>query len=214
MEAVRYDEASIIRGLEQLPTDLRCAFAFFCAARLAPAYQAFHLRTGRGDSAALWSLADRLWADLRGDRMSAEEVKTAIDEGMALVPSEDDEGWDETQPYAEDAAAALVYVFRARLSGDVQEAAWSARCTYETFDHLVQAVAGLDPTTPEAEAAILSHPLLQRELSRQLRDLQELAALRRSDAADATARLEAMLARARSEGDEVFGAMGATPAKT
>lgn len=206
MKNLRYDEASIISGLDHLPPPLRSAFAFFCAARLIPAYKAFHDRTCRGDFEAVRALADKLWTDLlNGYRMSTEELTTAIDEGMALLPSEHEEGWDETEPYAEGAASALIYSFRARLTEAAQEAAWAARCAYDAFDHLVQDRAGIDPTTPEDEAAILSHPLMQRELGRQLRDLQELAELPRLDVADASARLEAMLTRARREGEEVFG---------
>jgi uncharacterized protein YjaG (DUF416 family) len=206
VESVRFDEESMIRTLGNLPPRLRTAFALFCATRLLPAYRNFYARTRRGDPSALRLLAERLWLDLLSEHLSSDELTAAIDEGMALVPSEEDDGWDQaSQPYAEDAAAALVYALRSRLTGDAVEAVRSARRAYESFDHLVQAQAGIDPITPEDEAAILSHPLLQRELSRQLRDLQELAAVPRLDVADASVLLEAMLARAREEGEEVFG---------
>ena len=67
-------------------------------------------------------LKDRLWRDIHGDTMTTDEIEVAVDRAMQLVPSEED-GWDdETQPYAEDAAA-LAYALRARLTCDPQEAA-------------------------------------------------------------------------------------------
>jgi hypothetical protein len=96
---------------------------------------------------------------------------------IGLVPSEDD-GWDEeTQPYAEDAAAALAYAVRARLSGSAQDASWAARRVYEAIDHYVTATSGLSVNSPEAEVKILSDARIQAELARQTRDLEELAEL-------------------------------------
>lgn len=105
-------------------------------------------------------------------RSASPPVRAALDEAERLVPSEDD-GWDEpTQPYAEDAAAALVYAIRARLTGHAQEGAWAGRRAYEAVDHYVRNVMQV-----EDETTILSHPVVQAELSRQRRDLLELARL-------------------------------------
>jgi hypothetical protein len=91
-----------------------------------------------------------------------------------LIPPEDD-GWDDVErAYAEDAAAALGYAFRARMTGDPQEAAWASRRAYEAIDHFVQ---GKSSGTTLDDAAILSHPLVQSELARQERDLNDLAAM-------------------------------------
>lgn len=182
MQHLAYDEASNVRLLEQLATPLRAAFALLCALRILPRYRRFHSATGRGDPVALEAIAERLWEDLGGDKMSDDELKRAAERCLALVPSEED-GWDEaTQPFAEDAAAAVAYAVRARLTGDPQEAAWAGRRVYESIDRYVVATTGLSLDDPDDELTVLSHPLVQAELARQQRDLKDLAGLTSSDA--------------------------------
>jgi hypothetical protein len=127
MTLLIYDEAANIERLKILPLRLRVSFALLTALRILPAYARFHARTGRGDPAALQVLAERLWRDVNGEPMAEYELQQALDLAMTLVPSEED-GWDQqTQPYAEDAAAAIAYALRARLRDDPREAAWAAR---------------------------------------------------------------------------------------
>ena len=174
MNQLVYDEAEMIQSLSHLTTPMRTAFALLAATRIVPAYRRFHSQTGRGDPVALESLIERLWQDIDGDPIPDEELKRATDRALSLVPTEA-EGWDEeTQPYAEDAAAAVAYAFRARSTDSPQEAAWSARRVYESLDHYVTRITGMSPEEREDELAILSHPLIQAELARQRRDLNDL----------------------------------------
>jgi hypothetical protein len=116
MQPVAYDEASNLQLLGRLAAPLRVVFALLCAIRILPLYRRFHSATGRGDPAALEAMAERLWGDIAGAQMSAEELKSAAEHSLSLVPSETD-GWDEeTQPFAEDAAAALAYAFLSLLT--------------------------------------------------------------------------------------------------
>jgi uncharacterized protein YjaG (DUF416 family) len=177
MQVLRYNEAANTETLERLPAQLRVAFALLCAIRILPSYERFHSRTGRGDPGALNALSDRLWQDITGDPMTEAEVQLAIDRATRLVPTEDN-GWDqETQPYAEDAAAALTYALRTRLTGDAQEAAWASRRVYESADHFVIALTGITPDTSSQELEVMTHPVVQNELARQRRDLRELTDL-------------------------------------
>jgi uncharacterized protein YjaG (DUF416 family) len=177
MQHLLYDEAANVRRLAQLPAPLRVAFALLSGMRILPRYRCFHAATGRGDPASLEAIAERLWGDVLGDRMSNDEIKSTADSCLALVPSEED-GWDEaTQPFAEDAAAAVAYAVRSRLTGEPQEGAWAARRAYETVERYVVATTGLSLDDPEDELTVLSHPLVQAELARQQRDLEDLTAL-------------------------------------
>jgi hypothetical protein len=47
---------------------------------------------------------------------------------------------------------------------------------HEALDHYVVAQEGIDTNQDDAEARVLSHPLIQAELLRQQRDLTELSA--------------------------------------
>jgi uncharacterized protein YjaG (DUF416 family) len=171
--AIKYDEAAIIEQLERLPENLRVLFAFLVAVRLFPSYLAFHSQTGRGNADELRSILERLWADLNGDSMPREEVKQAVDRATDLVPKNDD-GDEETQPLAEDAAAALTYALRTRLNGSAQEADWAARTAYEATDHIATKYLELSSIKRDDEQEILASAVVQDELSRQWRDLAEL----------------------------------------
>lgn len=194
-----YDESENVGLLEALTPKARLIFALLCASRLLPAYRRFYETTGRGKPSVVEALAGRLWRLAGADETDESSLREAADECERLVPSED-EGWDEaTQPYAEDAAAALAYAFRARLTGRAQEAAWAGRRAYEALDHHVRNLLQDDD-----EANILSHPLVQAELARQRRDLTELAKLERSHAMDEAVLVLRM--RAEAEADHVFTA--------
>jgi uncharacterized protein YjaG (DUF416 family) len=129
MTLLQYDEAAILQHLNQLPARFRVLFALLVVMRILPTYRRFHEKTGRGDPVVLEGVAERLWSDIAGAEVSNEELQAMANMIIGLVPTEDD-GWDEeTQPYAEDAAAALAYAVRARLSGSAQDASWAARRT-------------------------------------------------------------------------------------
>jgi uncharacterized protein YjaG (DUF416 family) len=206
MTILHYDETANIQRLKNLPIRLRVLFALLTALRILPTYARFHARTGRGDPAALQELVERLWRDVSGEPMTEREAQAAVDRAMQLVPPEDD-GWDEeSQPYAEDAAAAIAYALRARLTDDPQEAAWAARRVYEAADHFAETISGLALGEPQGEKAILSQRVVQAELARQARDLGELAELARS-ATDDT-RLSQMRQRSEHEAESFFQGTG------
>ena len=117
------------------------------------------------------------------------------------MPSEEDEPSDE-QPYAEDAVVALVYALEARVTQGSQEAAWSARRAYEALDRFVM-YDDSGVIVMANEQRLLEHPLVQAELARQKRDLDELRAVGDQDARDVAARLRD---RAKEDARFVFGA--------
>lgn len=174
---VPYNEAELVRALSGVPAQLRVAFAAACAERLFPAYAAFSNRTGRGNPVALATILDRVWSDLLGDKMGLEQIHAELARCMGLVPGEDDQPWVEEQAYADDAASAVAFTLRALESGEPQEAAWAARRAYEALDHHVIHRLGI-----EAEEQVLAHPVVQAELERQHRDVDELHATRQDPA--------------------------------
>lgn len=168
-----YNEAANIRALQRMGIDARVLFAMQCATRLLPAYHNFYKVTGRGDPQMLEQIAARVWADLATPHVSGSDTTQMIELCSTLIPAED-ESWDEsTQPYAEDAAAALAYALRARVTGEAQEAAWAGRRAYEARVHYARALLekSHDHVT---DSEISHHPAVQNELERQRRDLDEL----------------------------------------
>jgi uncharacterized protein YjaG (DUF416 family) len=194
---IRYDEEANIRKLSDVGVRSRVLFALLCALRVLPMYRQFHDSTGRGNPDQLEALLERLWNDVTGQEMGAAELQVALDTCMHLIPRED-EGWDgETQAYAEDAAAALAYALRARLSGDPREAALAGRRVYEAVDYFLNSTGGLP--LDASEEVILSHPLIQAELQRQQRDLDEIAQMARTEFSPS--RLREMRERSKGEAE-------------
>jgi uncharacterized protein YjaG (DUF416 family) len=196
MTLLRYDEAALVRDLARVGTNSRVAFAGSSAERLFPAYEGFYKRSGRGDRAGLAAILERVWRHLLGDEMSTEQVRAELSRCMALIPGEDDEPWMDEQAYADDAASAIAYTLRALEIGEPQEAAWAARRAYEAADHHVT-----HRLRVEGESQVLAHPIIQVELSRQHRDLEELLGARQESAELFTHLRE----RARAEGADFFG---------
>ena len=192
---IPFDEASVLRKLHGLAVASRVAFAAACAERLFPAYEAFSELAGRGDARALGDMLSRVWEDLLGRKMDPNELQADIECCMDLIPGEDEEPWLDDQPYADDAASAVAYTLRALQRADSQESAWAARRAYEAVDHHVTHRLGIDD-----EAQVAGHPVVEAELLRQRRDLDELDAAG-DEPAEAIVRLRD---RAREEARDVF----------
>jgi uncharacterized protein YjaG (DUF416 family) len=197
MSYLRYDEREIIRKLDQLDPTAKVSFAAACAQRQMPNYLAFSEKTGQGEPHTLITILECAWWDALGrKKMSDDEVRVNLDRCMALIPKEDEVPWVDEQPYAEDAASAVVYVLRARNTGESQDAAYAARVAYEALDHHVINRLGVDD-----EDRAFMHPVVQAELTRQQRDLDDL---RGCDGriAEVIARLQD---RAKAEATTFFG---------
>jgi hypothetical protein len=163
--------------------------------------------------------------------MSADEVQQNLDRCDSLIPGEDEGEWGTEQAQGggvptiedtlaaararaaeavnameaqgEDAAAAVAYAYRCRQNGAAQEAAWAGGRAYEALDNWVINTEHIDTNQSGAEERVLSHPLVQAELGRQRRDLEELLGVRNEGAiADAVAQLRD---QAKAEASTVFG---------
>ncbi len=197
-----FNDSEMMDKLERLPNELRAAFACACAERLYPAYAAYTNRTGRGDASVLRKTLTRLWSDLSGDTMSDEDVQKGIRECKALTPREEDGPWIPERDYADDAVSAAVFAFMCRENGGAREAVWAAGRAYESLDAYLIERDDPDLNTPAGEDHVLADPLLQAELGRQRRDLDELLEVPPGDRPQAVRRL---CSRASEESRVFFG---------
>jgi Protein of unknown function (DUF416) len=106
--------------------------------------------------------------------MDGRQLQENVDEVMKLIPEDDSRPWVPEAPLADNAAAAVAYAITCRQSGESQDAAWAARRAYEAVDQLIIANGDVDLNAAGAEEKVLSHPLIQAELARQRRDLDQL----------------------------------------
>jgi uncharacterized protein YjaG (DUF416 family) len=166
------------------------------------AYRLFEAQNGREVPNALERALEDVWIDpgLAHDR---EEFEQRVEELMLLIPQEEGsrQPWTQEATNAQHAGMSAVYTLRAKLAGEAQEAAWAARVAYEALDNFVINSENIDTNKPGEEQRVLSHPLVQAELDRQHRDLDELRA-GRQDPAVLIARLRE---RARGEAAAFFG---------
>ena len=192
-----YDEADLAKQLGRLSVTLRPAFAAACAQRVAQASSTYAVRSNKeGDSEALNQIFAAFWNDLNGHPMSDSELEGQIEASRALIPEDEDE-WILEQGAAEDAAAALTYALRCRRNGSVQEAIWAARRTYDALDQFIINHENIDTNVRGGEERVLNHPLMQAELSRQARDLDDLH--------EGKITIEQLHQRSIAEGADFFG---------
>ncbi len=171
---LHFDRAQLLAKIEQLSEHDRTVFATAIAERTLGAYAKYSNRTGRGSLGQLREILACLWADLAGIPMSEQEVATMIDRATELLPGEDHRPWVLEQGAAEDAVSAVLYSLRSRKSGLPEEAAWAATCAGDALDDFVISRDDIDTNVPGSEARVVADPLMQAELARQHRDLEEL----------------------------------------
>jgi Protein of unknown function (DUF416) len=134
---LRYDEPTVKQRLGSGSARARTLFAALIAERLFPLYELFAQRSGQGDVARLQEALDAAWAAVDGAFVDPAELARLQDVAETLVPAED-EDWVPESGYAQNAAAAVAYALRTRVTDDVEEAVSAARQPYDFADYVVQ----------------------------------------------------------------------------
>ncbi len=170
---ITFNQQKLLADLQRLPPRLRVAFAAACAERQLPAYLSFLRESHAEEQNALVRALDDVWVNSSNDEEMA--LQQQLKECMELIPQEDAvSGCTGKASHAQEAGISIVYALRTRISGKAEEAAWSAQTAYEILDNFVINQDEIDPNQPGSESRVLSHPLVQAELLRQQRDLDEL----------------------------------------
>ena len=151
----------------------RAVFAIACATRLLPGYLDFCRDTGLGDPIWMSEIVDRVWRGLKGSEISVVDLHEEILYCEQLVPGEDQDFGSSLQERADDAAAAVTYALRCRQDGSEESAAWASRRAIETLDRAL-ADGNFAEYALDDEDRLQSRSLIQAELRRQKRDIDEL----------------------------------------
>src|SRR6266850_5651318 len=142
MTMLNFDEKKLVADLQRLSPALRVAFAAACAERQMPAYRSFSNKHRVENPDTLDRALDDAWLSPSKRGM---EPQRQLDESMALIPQEDAvKPWTREANYAQDASISVAYALRARITGEAQEAAWSARHAWESLYQFVIDREGLD----------------------------------------------------------------------
>jgi uncharacterized protein YjaG (DUF416 family) len=174
---LKFEEQVLMRDLDRLPPRSRLAFAASCAQRLVDVYHRFLAQRGQSDRAAdCDSALEYVWSHILTPSEGA-TAKQLLADIVALIPDQDAPGWTPLTAYGEDALSALAYCVSCLQSGDPQEAAWAARRVYEALDYFVTNRDNVTPGDSGAETRVLSDSMIQAELERQARDIDDLSHL-------------------------------------
>lgn len=168
-----FSEANLLSSLSGMEDRAMVAFAAACATRQLSCYEAYAAKFATPCAQEMGKYVAQVWEAIEHAGASDIDWQQSLESIMNLAPGESD-SWTPLHAYADDAIASLAYSVRCLIKKDAQEAAWAARRAYESVDQA--AIKALNPELngPESEARIRSHPVVQRELQRQLRDLQLL----------------------------------------
>ena len=170
-----FDEIQLSADLAKLQGKGQMAFAAAVACRPLGACERFAGQLGMASAGRPREIAVQLWSALQGDASDRVTWVAALEEVMNFLPQAQDAA-SFAHEVVDDALSSLVYAIRCLLTPDADEAAWAARCAYESAGQAALRALRLQAGTPEAEAQVLAHPWVQRELERQRRDLSALLA--------------------------------------
>lgn len=165
-----FDEAATIKHLESIQDCKRVAFAAAAATRHLRTYDAFSGILTSGAQQKVVEVIKKLWLALEQNACDRNYWESALEEIMSFLPDQDAE-WTVGSAFVEDGLSSVAYTIRCLLNHKSEEAAWAARRSYEAADQAAIRILRVQPGSPNVESEIRSHEIVQRELSRQKRDL-------------------------------------------
>ncbi|XYH97778.1 DUF416 family protein [Sorangium sp. So ce1128] len=164
--------ALTIELMSNLARHQQLAFGAACCERMLPNYQTFTREVSWGDVVPLREALDTVWVACDSERVADAQSRDMLSKCEECAPSS--EGF--TSIYtssAQDAVFAICSLLDFLLDGDVARVVSAARFSIDSVDLVVQEREAMDPRDPLREHKILTHPLMQQELLRQQRDLEE-----------------------------------------
>lgn len=183
-----FNETVLVQTLALFSPRVRVAFAASAAHRLLENFQIYSRHYQFTPVTHPEKILERLWDQLHSAQIDDQYWSETLDQVMASFPDES-EKWSIWRPLADDALASLAYASECLRNSDAQEAAWAARRAYEAADQAAIRILDIQPGTPDAERTILAHPVVQRELERQERDIDMCKRLNEKAAIEALAKI-------------------------
>lgn len=173
-DGLAFDPAWLIDGLMRLAPRLRVAFAAACTERLRPAYARHQQRTGAVSDEATADL-EHIWRDCEAGEAAPAWAQGANERLRAATAHIDLTRKHPAYSASEAFALALQDSLDVHVSGYPLSAAVAAQRGYQVLEDLVFRRSEADIAQPGAfEAALRGDPLVQAELARQRRDLNDL----------------------------------------
>jgi hypothetical protein len=169
-----FDENALVQRLTGLKRELRVAFAAAAATRQMTCYsEQIPDRLGL-EKDQIDAMLARLWSDLENKVINFDGWDETLSCVMSALPEEGDD-CTVASALVDDGLSSLAYAIRCLITGDAQESAWAARRSYDAVDQVALRILDAYPGVASEEEKIRTHAVVQRELSRQSRDLSLLS---------------------------------------
>ncbi len=169
-----YDKSLVRSAVTNLPHQHRIAFGALCCERLFGSYSAFVQDMDWGDEALLRRVIDLIWQLVQDPIVTDEVVRSAISACEAGAPDADEFDSLYTGP-AQNAVFAICSTLDYVLSHQVERLVQTSSFAIDTVDLFVQELEDMPTISPGLESRISDHSLMQREILRQMDDLQFLS---------------------------------------
>ncbi len=145
-----------------------------CCERLLPNYLAFQQDTGWGDISPIRNALNLVWSFLEDCQLpNAQEIRKITAHCEFVIP--DSEKFESLYvSSAQDACFAVCNLLDFMIDSDVDKIVLAARYATDSVDLYVQELENMEPNTSELEQKILTHKLMQRELTKQEDDLRAI----------------------------------------
>ncbi|GAB4192661.1 MAG: YjaG family protein [Wenzhouxiangellaceae bacterium] len=166
-----FDGDHLKKRLGKLDSDRQLAFGAACCERLLPNYKAFQGDTGWGSLRPIRDALNLVWSSVGGQKRGSSEIRHIISECESVGPDSDDFESLYTS-FAQDACFAVCSLLDYLLNSDAERIVQAATYATDSVDLFVQEIENMDPNDPELEQKIVTHPLMQRELAQQEKELQ------------------------------------------
>ncbi|WP_437622383.1 DUF416 family protein [Sorangium sp. So ce1151] len=199
--AAQFSDEQIFKLTSSLAPHQQLAFGAACCERMLPNYQTFMREADWGNVVPLREALDTAWVACDSERIADAQLRDLLSKCEECAPNSESFTSIYTSS-AQDAVFAICSLLDFLLDGDVARVVSSARFSIDSVDLVVQEREAMDPRDPLREHKIFTHPLMQQELLRQQRDLEEARHIAQGD----RAALLAFRTRAQRESNLVVSA--------
>jgi uncharacterized protein YjaG (DUF416 family) len=175
-----FDEQGLLTQLSKLRAQHRVAFCASICERLLPGFDRFATEEDFGNVQILRQGLDIAWECAQGSNPAGEIVSELSRQAEEVAP-DPGEFTSDFASAALDAANAVSATLRCCETGEVDHCLEVATYARDSVDMYIQIRGDVNDADPLLEEKIVAHPLMQREIERQLRALEILEDTREVD---------------------------------
>ena len=161
-----FDSKKLEQRLRHLKHKHQLVFAASCCNRTLPSYGAFSREANWGNFEVIQNAVEYVWNHLEGEAMSIDNLDEYLEQIQENIPDLD-EVTNELATWGHDSALVAFHMLCNARNHAIEDVVACGTWSYDSVDTFVQMKEHMDPSDPELEIMIASHPVVQRELAQQ-----------------------------------------------